>query len=138
MIANHKETHVTVFFCRQLDPEQDANRRSVEKEVGSGVRFYPMPCTGRMEALHFLKALEAGARKVYLVACPEGACRYGQGNLRARNRLDYAKSLVREIGLSDDCFEIVVPNGRLPVSMDDLARQLLAVSGEGVDSSVKK
>jgi coenzyme F420-reducing hydrogenase delta subunit len=125
MIPNQSEAHVTVFFCRQLDPEQDANRRSLEKELGSGIRFFPMPCSGRIEALHFLKALEAGARKVYLVACPEGACRYGQGNVRARKRLDYAKGLIREIGLPDDCFEMIVAQGPLPVSIGDLARKLL-------------
>ena len=137
MITNQSEAHVTVFFCRQLDPEQDTNRRSLEKELGSGIRFFPMPCSGRIEALHFLKALEAGARKVYLVACPEGACRYGQGNVRARKRLDYAKGLIREIGLPDDCFEMIVARGPLPVSIDDLARQLLERTVHEPASSVR-
>jgi coenzyme F420-reducing hydrogenase delta subunit len=138
MIANQSEGHVTIFFCRQLDPEQDVNRRSLEKELGSGIRFFPMPCSGRIEALHLLKALESGARKVYVVACPEGACRYGQGNVRARKRLDYAKSLIREIGLPDLCFEMIVARGPLPLSIDDLTRELLGRAAEGADPSVEK
>jgi F420-non-reducing hydrogenase iron-sulfur subunit len=125
MIADQTKRHVAIFFCRQLDPQQDANRRTIEKELGSKIRFFPLPCSGRIEALHLLKALEAGARKVYLVACPQGACRYGQGNERARKRLDFAKGLVREINLPDDCFEMIVAPGPLPVSIDDLARELL-------------
>ncbi len=122
---NQSDSTVAIFFCRQLDPEQDANRRPLEKELGPKVRFFPLPCSGRIEALHFLKALETGARKVYLVACPEGACRYGQGNVRARKRLDFAKALIREIGMADDCFELVMAKGGGPVSIDDVARALL-------------
>ena len=110
----------------------------MEKEFGSGVRFFPMPCSGRMEAQHLLKALEAGAQKVYLVTCPEGSCRYGQGNVRARKRVAHARSLVREIGMPDDCIEMIPFQGRLPVSMDDLTRELLARSTEETDSSAKK
>jgi len=122
---NQYDSTVAVFFCRQLDPEQDANRRPLEKELGPKVRFFPLPCSGRIEALHFLKALETGARKVYLVACPEGACRYGQGNVRARKRLDFAKALIREIGMADDCFELVLAKSPGPISIDDVARALL-------------
>jgi coenzyme F420-reducing hydrogenase delta subunit len=99
----------------------------LEKELGPKVRFFPLPCSGRIEALHFLKALETGARKVYLVACPEGACRYGQGNVRARKRLDFAKALVREVGLSDDCLELVTAPGAGLASMDDITRRLLGL-----------
>lgn len=122
---NQSDSTVAVFFCRQLDPEQDANRRPLEKELGPKVRFFPLPCSGRIEALHFLKALETGARKVYLVACPEGACRYGQGNVRARKRLDFARALIREIGMADDCFELVLAKSPGPISIDDVARALL-------------
>ncbi|OPY68627.1 MAG: Methyl-viologen-reducing hydrogenase, delta subunit [Syntrophorhabdaceae bacterium PtaU1.Bin034] len=120
--------NVTIFFCRQIDPDQDVNRRHLEKELGSRIKFFPLPCSGRIEALHFLKALEAGARKVYLIACPDGACRYGQGNLRARKRLDYARKLIAEIGLSGDRLEIVTAPRTLPVSIDAVARQILTLT----------
>jgi F420-non-reducing hydrogenase iron-sulfur subunit len=124
MEPNQRSKNVTVFFCQQLDPEQDTSRRSLEKELGKSIRFFPLPCSGRVEALHFLKALEAGADTVFLVTCPEGACRYGQGNSRAKKRVEYAKGLVREIGLNDECLKLVAAP-RTPLSMDDFVRNLI-------------
>jgi F420-non-reducing hydrogenase iron-sulfur subunit len=125
MDGNQSNGNVAIFFCRQIDPQQDVNRRSLEKERGSKIRFFPLPCTGRVEALHFLKALEAGAGKIYLVMCPVGACRYGQGNIRARKRLEYARGLIREAGFSGECLEIVTAPGTIPQSIDKIAREIL-------------
>ena len=122
---------VAVFFCRQLDPDQDANRRLLEKELGPRVRFFPLPCSGRIDPLHFLKALETGSDKVFLIACPEGACRYGQGNLRAAKRLGYARGLVAEVGFSPDSLELVHAVGPLPLSIDTLSRQILGLAQSG-------
>ena len=87
--------HISIFFCQQLDPEQDINRRSLEKELGEGIRFFPLPCSGRIDPLHLMRALESGADKVYLVTCPEGACRYREGNIRATKRIAYTQGLDR-------------------------------------------
>ena len=91
MSITNSDVSISIFFCQQLDPEQDANRRVLEKELGPRVKFFPLPCSGRIESLHFLRALEAGADLVYLITCPEKGCRYQQGNLRARKRLIYAQ-----------------------------------------------
>jgi F420-non-reducing hydrogenase iron-sulfur subunit len=125
MESDQRNHNTTVFFCQQLDPDQDAHRRSLEKELGKKIRFFPLPCTGRIEALHFLKAIEAGADSVYLVTCPEGACRYGQGNVRAKKRIQYARELVREIGYSDENLKLVAAP-KTPLSMDDFVRSLIA------------
>jgi F420-non-reducing hydrogenase iron-sulfur subunit len=124
--AKETDRNVAIFYCRQIDPEQDRNRRSLEKERGSKIRFFPLPCSGRVDALHFLKAVETGAEKIYLVMCPEGACRYGQGNIRARKRLDYARGLLREVGFDDECLEVVTPQPGFSLSIDGIARKLLS------------
>ncbi len=117
----------TIFFCRQIDPDENTNRRALEKEYGGAIHFFPMPCSGRIEALHLLKAVEAGAEKVYLVTCPEGECRYCEGNVRAKKRLAYAQGLLKEVGLPAERLEAVRAAGPLPVSIDVLARSLLGL-----------
>jgi coenzyme F420-reducing hydrogenase delta subunit len=116
---------LAIFFCQQLDPEQDINRRSIEKELGSRVRFFPLPCSGRIESLHLMRALEAGADKVYLITCPDGACRYREGNIRAKKRVAFAQGLIGEIGMDPERFEIIVSPALPSPSIDKIARQLL-------------
>ena len=120
------DLNITIFFCQQLDPKQDANRRVLEKELGPRIKFFPMPCSGRMEPIHFLRALEAGADLVYLITCPEKACRYQQGNKRAGQRIAYAQKLIQEIGLDSDRLNLIVARPPLPRQIDQLTRELLA------------
>jgi F420-non-reducing hydrogenase iron-sulfur subunit len=114
------------FFCQRLDPNEDQNRRSLEKELGVRIRFFPLPCSGRIESLHLLRAIEAGADKVYLITCPEGVCRYREGNLRARKRVVFAQKLLEEIGIEPDRLELIVSSKLPSPSIDEVVRDLLA------------
>jgi F420-non-reducing hydrogenase iron-sulfur subunit len=120
------DLNIAIFFCRQLDPDQDVNRRTLEKEMGERIRFYPLPCSGRIDSLHLMRALESGADKVYLVTCPEGACHYREGNTRAKKRIEYAQSLIEEIGLERERLELIVTSAGGPARIDVLTRGLLA------------
>jgi coenzyme F420-reducing hydrogenase delta subunit len=46
-----------------------------------------------------LRAFEAGADAVVVMVCPEGACRYVEGNLRAKRRVLWVQKVLDEIGL---------------------------------------
>jgi len=118
--------NLTIFFCQQLDPDQDVNRRALEKELGERIRFFPLPCSGRIDPLHLMRALESGADKVYLITCPEGACHYREGNIRAKKRIAYTQSLIEEIGLERERLELIVTSAGNPATIDELARGLLA------------
>ena len=115
---------IAIFFCQRVDSEQDRNRRVIEKESGSRIRFYPLPCSGRIDPLQLLSAIEAGADMVYLVTCGEGTCRYREGNTRAWKRLAYARGLIEEIGLEGERLEVIQSNGQKTI--DEITRSLLA------------
>jgi len=99
--------------------------------MGERIRFFPLPCSGRIDSLHLMRALEAGADKVYLVTCPEGACHYREGNLRAKKRIAYAQSLIQEISLDRDRLELVVTAPGKRLTIDELARELLSRDDKG-------
>ena len=117
--------NLTIFFCQQLDPDQDVNRRALEKEIGERIRFFPLPCSGRIDPLHLMRALESGADKVYLVTCPEGTCRYQEGNLRAQKRIVFTQELIEEIGLERERLELIITSAGNPANIDKMARELL-------------
>lgn len=125
MGTRNRKARTAIFFCRQIDENQDTNRRAVEKEYGSDVQFFPLPCSGRIEPLHLLRALESGADTVYLVTCPEGACRYTEGNERAGKRLKYVQGLLTEIGLDPERLELVRLGAAPRKGIDVIARELL-------------
>lgn len=129
---------ITIFFCQQIDPNQDVNRRALERELGERIRFFPLPCSGRIDPLHLMRALESGADKVYLVTCPEGACHYREGNIRAKKRIAYTQGLIEEIGLERERLEVIVTSAGSPVTtIGELARELLAREASIGPSPVK-
>lgn len=58
-----------------------------------------MPCSSATREVFLLRAFESGADAVIVLVCPEGTCRYLQGNLRAVKRVARVKKLLDEIGL---------------------------------------
>jgi coenzyme F420-reducing hydrogenase delta subunit len=55
-----------------------------------------------VDVRHLLRAIQKGADGVYVVGCLEGTCHYNEGNFRARERVEYVKTLLEEIGLQSD------------------------------------
>ncbi len=66
------------------------------------VRIIRLPCTGKVDTIHLLKALEDGADGVFVAGCLEGQCHYLEGNLRAKKRVAYAKRLLAEAGIAPE------------------------------------
>ena len=68
----------------------------------TNVKMLKVPCTGRVDVIHMLKAFEHGADGVYVAGCLEGECHYLAGNLRAKKRVGYAKQLLDECGIGGE------------------------------------
>ena len=68
----------------------------------SNIKIIRVPCTGKVDVLHLLRAIQKGADGAYVVGCLEGTCHYNEGNFRARERVEYVRTLLEEIGLEAD------------------------------------
>ena len=66
------------------------------------VKIIRVPCTGKVDVMHLLRAIQKGADGVYCVGCLEGACHYNEGNLRCRERVDFVRGCLEEVGLEAD------------------------------------
>jgi F420-non-reducing hydrogenase iron-sulfur subunit len=63
------------------------------------IKIIRVPCTGKVDTLHIMRAFEKGADGVYVVGCREGDCHYNSGNFRAKKRVEQAKELLDAIGI---------------------------------------
>jgi coenzyme F420-reducing hydrogenase delta subunit len=66
------------------------------------IRIIRIPCTGKVDIIHLLRALEKGADGAYVVGCLEGDCRFENGNLRARKRVEHAQEILDKIGIGGE------------------------------------
>ena len=70
------------------------------------IKIIQVPCTGRVDILHLLNAIEDGADGVYVAGCLEGECHYISGNLKARKKVAYVKKTLMEIGIEPERVEM--------------------------------
>ncbi len=70
------------------------------------IKVILMPCTGRVDILHLLKAFEGGADAVFVAGCLEGECHYLKGNIRARKRVNKLKNDFPQMGMEPERVEM--------------------------------
>ena len=64
----------------------------------TNIRIIRVPCTGKVDIIHIMRAFEKGADGVCLVGCMEGDCHFKTGNFRARKRVEQAQKLLDIVG----------------------------------------
>ena len=60
------------------------------------LRIIRVPCAGQVDVFHILKAFENGAAGVLVMGCEEEACHHITGNTRAKERVKYCNTLLKE------------------------------------------
>lgn len=68
----------------------------------ANIKIIRVPCTGKVDILHVLRAFEKGADGVYAVGCMEGDCHFNSGNFRARKRIEQAQKLLEAVGVGGE------------------------------------
>ena len=79
---------------------------STRLQYAPNIRVIRVPCTGKIDVLHLLRAFEEGADGCYVAGCLEGDCHFISGNLRARKRTDYAKKTLEAAGIDPERLEM--------------------------------
>ena len=100
------EPEIIVFACHYCAYAAADLAGSMRLQYPSNIRMIKLPCTGKLEIIHLLRALESGADGVYAAGCLEGECHYLKGNLWARKRVTKVKELLAEVGLEPERVEM--------------------------------
>ena len=90
----------------------------------TNVKIVKVPCTGRVDILLILKAFESGVDGIYLAGCLEGECHFLRGNLRAKKRVQYVKTLLEEVGLGSGRVEIYNMSSAQGQRFAEVAREM--------------
>jgi F420-non-reducing hydrogenase iron-sulfur subunit len=90
----------------------------------SSIKIINVPCTGRVDIIHLLKAIEDGADGVYVAGCLEGDCHYVSGNLKARKRVRRVKEILKELGLEEERVEMYNLSAAQGPRFAEIAREM--------------
>ncbi len=90
------------------------------------VKIVRVPCTGKVDAIHILKALENGADGVYVAGCLEGDCHFKNGNLRAMRRVEQVQGLLDEIGVEPERVSMVTMSAGMGERFAKTAHEITA------------
>jgi coenzyme F420-reducing hydrogenase delta subunit len=121
---------LALFYCQNTPESGEAQRQALETKYASSLRLFPIPCSGRLDPLHLLKALEEFADAAFVIACPEGACRYFEGNTRATKRVHMTAQMIAQIGVEKERVGIVANSKENPRTLTTLAEEILDRTGE--------
>jgi F420-non-reducing hydrogenase iron-sulfur subunit len=95
-MKNKFKPKITLFHC--INTFRDGAFLS-SNEDKIEVKIVEMACSSMVKDVFLLRAFESGADAVVVMVCPEGACRYIEGNFRAKKRIEWVQKLLDEIGL---------------------------------------
>jgi len=117
---------IVIFCCTNAVavPEDEVERINASPQAA--VKFTRLPCSGRTDVLYILRAIEEGADMAMVVACPNGACQFLEGNRRARLRVAYANRLLAESGLGNERVLLVNLAPDDPQGFGDALQEVIA------------
>ena len=100
---------VVVAFCCHYCAYTAADMAGSKRlSYPPNVKIIRVPCAGKVDAIHIMRALQRGADGVYVAGCLSGDCHFKSGNLKAARRIEYLKSLLDEIGIGGDRVEMIM------------------------------
>jgi len=116
---------VIVAFCCEYCAYTAADTAGSERlSYPPNVKIIGVPCAGRVDAIHILKAFEKGADGVFVAACLEGDCHYENGNIRASKRVNYIRNLLEETGIGGERLEMVAMSAGMGARFAAVAKEI--------------
>jgi len=93
------QPNIVVLLCQwSLKSDSEWTQRF---DLPQGARIVEVPCTGRINPLLLMAALQYGADGVLVVGCEPGHCHYKEGNYLGRRKFATLKSFLEYVGLDE-------------------------------------
>lgn len=99
---NKWEPKIVAFLCNWCS-YAGADLAGVSRlQYGPNIRIIRVPCSGRVNPLYIVKALQNGADGVLISGCHPGDCHYISGNLVARRKFALLKRYLTYLGIEPE------------------------------------
>lgn len=96
------EPKIIAFLCNWCS-YAGADLAGVSRlQYGTNIRIIRVPCSGRINPLYIVRALQNGADGVLISGCHPGDCHYISGNLVARRKFALMKRLLTFVGVEPE------------------------------------
>jgi coenzyme F420-reducing hydrogenase delta subunit len=115
---------IVAFCCHYCSYGAADLAGSMRLQYPHNIRVIKIPCTGKIDVIHLLRAFENGADAVYVAGCLEGDCHFLEGNYRAKKRVYYAKELLEEIGLEPERLEMFNMSAAMAFTFAEAAEEM--------------
>ena len=99
---NTREPQIVAFCCKYCAYAAADLAGSMRLEYPANVKVIQVPCSGRVDIAHLLKAIEAGADGVYVAGCLEGECHFIEGNLKTKKKVTAVRRHLAEAGIQPE------------------------------------
>lgn len=96
-----KQPKIVLFQCRWC-LYAEADQDWVDNHLPVNIHLSKVPCTGRINPLYVLNAVQGGADGVMISGCLPEQCHFKEGNLGARRQLDEFAVFLDHIGYEQD------------------------------------
>lgn len=102
-----KPSRIVAYACENSGALAAEFAQSLDPDLQRDLQLITVPCSGKIDVLYLLKALERGADGVLLLGCHKDNCKYVWGNERAEKRKEKVRSMLEAVGLEGDRVEFV-------------------------------
>lgn len=113
---------VVVGFCCHYCAYTAADMAGSQRiSYPPNVKIIRVPCSGKVDAIHLMKAFEKGADGVFVAGCLKGDCHFKNGNLKADRRVQQVKRLLQEIGIEAERVEMFMLSAGMGARFAEIA-----------------
>jgi coenzyme F420-reducing hydrogenase delta subunit len=131
------EPIIVAFCCHYCAYTAADMAGSMRLAYPPNVKIVRVPCSGKVDAIHIMKAMQKGADGVLVAGCLEGDCHFKTGNVKALQRVNHLKPFLEEVGIETDRVEMVTMSAGMGIRFARIATEFTEKIREMGHSPVK-
>jgi len=125
-MADSFDPKIVAFCCKYCAYAAGDLAGSMRLSYPTNIRIIQVPCTGRVDIIHLLRAIEDGADGVYVAGCLEGECHFLTGNLKTKKKVTFVRQTLEEIGIEPERVQMFNLSSAMGPRFAEIATEMTA------------